>query len=260
MKRILLMLCCAMWSAQVFSASYYREVLTFLTAAEREATLAQLAAIETPTEAQYLTQIALEKPDVFVRQLNLALDVIRAGGEGDAVAKGLRNAGFLGADTQAQLLIFAATLVEMEPVDLADAMLFVLILNDRDALWEHVLVEKSRDDFNALECALNTAPSELLGPEMHQYLLQVGYPDMELTLWRFDAMEAVRYPVAVVSETTVDQYRFRDRFGLDFGTLDRRDLTLQMPNETVRCAKVPVSVLRAYQEHRREVILSDKQL
>lgn len=241
-------------------ASYYRENVTFLPATERESALMQLSAIETPTEAHYLTQVALEKPDIFLRQLNRALDVIRAGGEGDTIPKGLRDSGFLGVDTQERLFMFAATVGDAERLTPDDVFRFVLFLNDRDALWEHVLTEDSRDDFNALECAPGAPPSELLGPEIHQYVMQVGYPDMELTLWRFDAAEAMTYPVAVVSETTVNQYRLRDRFGLDFGVLDRRDLTLQMPSETLQCAKVSVSVLRAYQEHRREVILSDKQL
>lgn len=260
MNRIVVLYCCCLWSAVAYGASYYRENITFLPAAERESALVQLSAIETPTEAQYLTQIALEKPDIFLRQLNRALDVIRAGGEGDAVPRGLQDSGFLGVDTQERILMFAATLDDAERLTADDVFRFVLFLNDRSALWEHVLAEESRDDFNALECAPGSAPSELLGPEMHQYVMQVGYPDMELTLWRFDAAEAMTYPVAVVSETTVNQYRLRDRFGLDFGVLDRRDLTLQMPSETVQCAKVSVSVLRAYQEHRREVILADKQL
>jgi hypothetical protein len=260
MNRLVILSCCFLWSVVAFGASYYRENVTFLPATERESALMQLSAIETPTEAQYLTQVALEKPDIFLRQLNRALDVIRAGGEGDAVPKGLRDSGFLGADTQERILIFAATVDEADRLTPDDVFRFVLLLNDRSALWEHVMAGDSRDDFNALECAPSSAPSELLGPEMHQYVMQVGYPDMELTLWRFDAAEAITYPVAVVIETTVNQYRLNDRFGLEFGVLDRRDLTLQLPGETVHCAKVSASVLRAYQEHRREVILSDKQL
>jgi len=149
-----------------------------------------------------------------------------------------------------------------EPDELTtrDAFLFVVQLNDRENAWQHVVSEETRDDFNALECSPNTAPSELLGPVEHQYVMQVGYPDMELTLWRFDAMEAVTYPVAVVIETTVDQYRLMDRLGFDFGTLDRRTLIMQSGDETLHCAKVAAPVLRAYHEHRREVILSDKQL
>ena len=250
-------MCCSTW---VVASSYYRDDMAYVPTAERESYISRLEAIETPTEAQYLTQIALQKPNAFVRQLGQAMRVLQDGGDGDAVPKGLRNAGFMGVDTQAQLMQFLAGYGEPGELTTRDAFLFVVQLNDRENAWQHVVSEETRDDFNALECSPNTAPSELLGPVEHQYVMQVGYPDMELTLWRFDAMEAVTYPVAVVIETTVDQYRLMDRLGFDFGTLDRRTLIMQSGDETLHCAKVAAPVLRAYHEHRREVILSDKQL
>ena len=42
--------------------SLYRSDVTFISDADKQAELEKLVAIETPSEQQYLTQIALEKP------------------------------------------------------------------------------------------------------------------------------------------------------------------------------------------------------
>ena len=57
------------------------------------------------------------------------------------------------------------------------------------------------------------------GPPEHQYVMQVAHPNMELSLWRFDAKEAITYPIATATETTVETYRFVDRFGVELGML-----------------------------------------
>jgi hypothetical protein len=86
-------------------------------------------------------------------------------------------------------------------------------------------------------------------------------PHLELSLWRFDAREAVSYPVATVVETTVESYRLIDRFGSDVGTLSRDDLSMQLPTgDMLQCQKVEPAIMRAYQDHRREMILAEKQL
>ncbi len=260
MKRVVALVSCLAWSSWVGADSLYRENLSFLSDDERTLVLEQLAAIETPSEAQYLTQIALQKPEVFLRQLNRAYDVVRVGGESKVVSDGLRNAGFLGADTQQTLIRFFSEMDAESIVGTQNAVAFVMHLNDQKAVWAHLFEADARDDFNALECAANAAPTELLGPPEHQYVIQVSHPDMELTLWRTDALEAVTYPVAVVAETTVDEYRWVDRFGFDFGTLDRRTLAFTMGENTLVCAKIPAPILRAYQEYQREMVLSDKQL
>ncbi len=58
------------------AGSLYRSDMTFISNADRQTEIEKLASIETPSEQQYLTQIALEKPDVFVRQLNRARDIL----------------------------------------------------------------------------------------------------------------------------------------------------------------------------------------
>jgi hypothetical protein len=84
---------------------------------------------------------------------------------------------------------------------------------------------------------------------------------MELSLWRFDPAEALTYPIATLVETTVDDYQFIDRFGNIFGTLDRDNLSMQMPGiDPLQCRKIEPVIMRAYQNHRREMILSEKQL
>lgn len=260
MKRVVALVSCLAWSSWVGADSLYRENLSFLSDDERTLVLERLAAIETPTEAQYLTQIALQKPEVFLRQLNRAYDVVRASGESKVVSDGFRNAGFLGADTQQTLMRFFSEMDAESIVGTQDAVAFVMHLNDQQAAWAHLFEADARDDFNALECAANKAPTELLGPPEHQYVIQVSHPDMDMTLWRSNAIEAVNYPVAVVVETTVDQYRWVDRFGFEFGILDRRTLEFTMGEMTLACAKIPAPVLRAYQEYQREMVLSDKQL
>ena len=91
--------------------------------------------------------------------------------------------------------------------------------------------------------------------------MKVAHPDMQLSLWRFDPIEALTYPVATLVETTVDHYRFIDRFGNEFGLLSRDDLAMQISDsEQLQCQKLDSAVMRAYQDHRREIILSEKQL
>ena len=91
--------------------------------------------------------------------------------------------------------------------------------------------------------------------------MQVAHPNMELSLWRFDAKEAISYPIATATETTVETYRFVDRFGAEFGMLNRENLSMQLSSGGVlQCQKVDASIMRAYHDHRRELILSEKQL
>ena len=64
--------CLTTWTVLATSAmaeGLYRSDVTFVSDADRQAEVEKLTAIETPSEQQYLTQIALEKPDVFARQL-----------------------------------------------------------------------------------------------------------------------------------------------------------------------------------------------
>ena len=141
-------------------------------------------------------------------------------------------------------------------------MEFLIRLNTPAGAWDYLLSETpGLDDFAALECAPGKAPAELLGPFEYQFVIQVAHPNMELSLWRFDPAEALTYPVATLVETTVDDYRFIDRFGNAFGTLNRDDLSMQVPgSDPLQCQKIDSVIMRAYQDHRREMMLSEKQL
>ena len=76
-----------------------------------------------------------------------------------------------------------------------------------------------------------------------------------------DAREAITYPIAIATETTVETYRFIDRFGAELGILNRENLSMQLPTgDVLQCQKVGASIMRAYQDHRRELILAEKQL
>jgi hypothetical protein len=242
--------------------SLYRSDMTFISNADRQTEIDKLASIETPSEQQYLTQIALEKPDVFVRQLNRARDILIAGGEPSQVSSRLKTEGFYSPETQSALQAFVLALHPEDSINTSRVMDFVVRMNNPIGAWDYLLQpDVELDDYAALECAPGKAPTELLGPAEHQYVIQVAHPNMELSLWRFDAREAVSYPVATVVETTVESYRLIDRFGSDVGTLSRDDLSMQLPTgDMLQCQKVEPAIMRAYQDHRREMILAEKQL
>ncbi|NCX48143.1 MAG: hypothetical protein EBW81_01315 [Gammaproteobacteria bacterium] len=242
--------------------SLYRSDMTFISNADRQTEIEKLASIETPSEQQYLTQIALEKPDVFVRQLNRARDILIAGGEPSQVSSRLKTEGFYSPETQSALQAFVLALHPEDSINTSRVMDFVVRMNNPIGVWDYLLQpDVELDDYAALECAPGKAPTELLGPAEHQYVIQVAHPNMELSLWRFDAREAVSYPVATVVETTVESYKLIDRFGSDVGTLSRDDLSMQLPTgDMLQCQKVEPAIMRAYQDHRREMILAEKQL
>ena len=242
--------------------SLYRSDMTFISNADRQTEIDKLASIETPSEQQYLTQIALEKPDVFARQLNRARDILIAGGEPSQVSSRLKTEGFYSPETQSALQAFVLALHPEDSINTSRVMDFVVRMNNPIGAWDYLLQpDVELDDYAALECAPGKAPTELLGPAEHQYVIQVAHPNMELSLWRFDAREAVSYPVATVVETTVESYKLIDRFGSDVGTLSRDDLSMQLPTgDMLQCQKVEPAIMRAYQDHRREMILAEKQL
>lgn len=242
--------------------SLYRSDMTFISNADRQTEIEKLASIETPSEQQYLTQIALEKPDVFARQLNRARDILIAGGEPSQVSARLKTEGFYSPETQSALQAFVLALHPEDSINTSRVMDFLVRMNNPIGAWDYLLQpDVELDDYAALECAPGKAPTELLGPAEHQYVIQVAHPNMELSLWRFDAREAVSYPVATVVETTVEFYRLIDRFGSDVGTLSRDDLSMQLPTgDMLQCQKVEPAIMRAYQDHRREMILAEKQL
>ena len=242
--------------------SLYRSDTTFISDADRQTEIAKLTAIETPSERQYLTQIALEKPVVFARQLNRARDILIAGGEPSQVSSRLKTEGFYSPDTQSVLQAFVLALHPEDLVSGSRVMDFVMRMNNPSGAWNYLLQPTVElDDYAALECATGKAPTELLGPPEHQYVIRVAHPNMELSLWRFDAREAMTYPVAIVVETTVESYRLIDRFGSDMAMLSRDDLSMRLPTgDVLQCQKVEPSVMRAYQDHRREMVLSEKQL
>jgi len=242
--------------------SLYRSDMTFISNADRQTEIEKLASIETPSEQQYLTQIALEKPDVFVRQLNRARDILIAGGEPSQVSSRLKTEGFYSPDTQSALQAFVLALHPEDSINTSRVMDFVVRMNNPTGAWDYLLqTDVELDDYAALECAPGKAPTELLGPAEHQYVIQVAHPNMELSLWRFDAREAMTYPVAIVVETTVESYRLIDRFGSDMAILSRDDLSMLLPaGDMLHCQKVEPLVMRAYQDHRREMVLSEKQL
>ncbi|NCV50975.1 MAG: hypothetical protein EBW65_00360 [Gammaproteobacteria bacterium] len=242
--------------------SLYRSDMTFISNADRQTEIEKLASIETPSEQQYLTQIALEKPDVFARQLNRARDILIAGGEPSQVSSRLKTEGFYSPETQSALQAFVLALHPEDSINTSRVMDFVVRMNNPIGVWDYLLQpDVELDDYAALECAPGKAPTELLGPAEHQYVIQVAHPNMELSLWRFDAREAVSYPVATVVETTVESYKLIDRFGSDVGTLSRDDLSMQLPTgDMLQCQKVEPAIMRAYQDHRREMILAEKQL
>ncbi len=240
----------------------YRSQITYLSPLEQQAELNRLLAIEIPSEQQYLTQIALQKPEIFIRQISRAREVLNTGGQPGQIASRLRTEGFISPDVQASLQAFLLSLHPEESVTPLKMMEFLIRLNTPAGSWDYLLSENpDLDDFAALECAPGKAPTELLGPFEYQFVIQVAHPNMELSLWRFDPTEALTYPVATLVETTVDDYRFIDRFGNAFGILNRDNLSMQVPgSDLMQCQKIEPAIMRAYQDHRREVMLSEKQL
>ncbi len=243
-------------------AELYQSEVTFLSNAERQIQLERLESIEILSENEYLTQMALQKPNVFIRQLERARSVLQQGGEVELVSRRLRTEGFFSPEVQ---LIFTRFISLLDPADLmteSRVIHFLVMLNNELDTWSYLFnPDLLLDDYAALECAPEKAPAEFLGPEDYQYLLQVAHPNMEISLWRFDATEAIIYPVATLAETTVEKYDFINRFGQKFGLLNRNNLVLIDANgQAVQCHKIEPSIFRAYQDYRREIILSEKQL
>ena len=164
----------------------YRSDVTFVSD-RTEAEIAKLIAIETPSEQQYLTQIALEKPDVFARQLRQAREVLRVGGEPSQMSSKLRAEGFYSPDTQSALEAFVLSLHPDDVINSSHAMNFVMREQpDRcvDTCWM-----RRGSSMIMLVGVHQIRRNELLGPPEHQYVMQVA-PNMDLSLWRFDAKEA----------------------------------------------------------------------
>ena len=263
-KRLLSLALCLFFSPSSIADGLYRSEVTYAPAGSKQAELDRLLAIETPSEQQYLTSIALQKPLIFERQLKRAREILTTGGEAEAgqIESRLRTEGFYSKDIHKILSEFFASIHPDDEITASRVMEFLMRLNAQAGHWNY-LFSKSQtlDDYSALECGLGAAPTKLLGPVEHQYLMKVAHPDMQLSLWRFDPIEALIYPVATLVETTVDHYRFIDRFGNEFGLLSRDDLTMQvLDSDQLQCQKLDSAVMRAYQDHRREIILSEKQL
>jgi len=240
----------------------YRSQITYLSPLDQQAELNRLLAIEIPSEQQYLTQIALQKPEIFVRQISRAREVLNTGGQPGQIASRLRAQGFISPDVQASLQTFLLSLHPEDSVTPLRMVEFLIRLNTPAGSWDYLLSgNPDLDDFAALECSPGKAPAELLGPFQYQFMIQVAHPNMELSLWRFDPAKALTYPVATLVETTVDDYRFIDRFGNAFGILNRDNLSMLVPgSDPLQCQKIDPVIMRAYQDHRREMLLSEKQL
>ena len=255
---------CLFLSANTIADGLYRSAVTYVPAGSQQAELERLLAIETPSEQQYLTSIALQKPQIFARQLQRAREILTTDSDVEAsqIESRLRTEGFYSNDIHRILREFYESIHPEDEITSLRVMEFLMRMNAQAGHWNYLLNEsQTLDDYSALECGLGTAPTELLGPVEHQYLMKVAHPNMQLSLWRFDPIEALTYPVATLVETTVDHYRFIDRFGNEFGLLSRDDLTMQVSDsEQLQCQKVDFLVMRAYQDHRREIILSERQL
>ncbi len=251
-----------LWAMSASAEGLYRSDITYISDADRQDQIEKLVAIEKLSEQQYLTQIALEKPDIFARQLNRARDILRTGGEPSQVSSRLKKEGFYSPDTQSTLRAFVLGLHSEDVINRSRVIDFVIRMNNPSGVWDYLLGSTVElDDYGALECAPDKAPTELMGPPEHQYVIQVAHPNMELSLWRFDAREAMTYPVATVVETTVEAYRLIDRFGSDVAMLNRDNLSMQLPTgDSLQCQKIEPPIMRAYQDHRREMILAEKQL
>tara|TARA_B100001093_G_scaffold368252_1_gene353192 strand:+ start:5546 stop:6337 length:792 start_codon:yes stop_codon:yes gene_type:complete len=261
-KRLITLALCLTFSVNAIAGDLYRSVVTYVPNGDKQAELERLLAIETPSEQQYLTSIALQKPGIFERQLTRAREILKTSGEAGQVESRLRTEGFFSQEVQKVLKEFFESIHPEDAMTGSRVMEFLMFLNVQVGHWNYLFAEpQALDDFSALECGLEKAPTELLGPVEHQYLMQVAHPNMQLSLWRFDPLEALTYPVATLVETTIDHYRFVDRFGNEFGSLSRDDLTMQKPDGAqLHCRKVDSAIMRAYQDHRREMILSEKQL
>ena len=263
-KRLFSLAFCLFLSASSIADGLYRSAVTYVPSGSQQAELERLLAIEIPSEQQYLTSIALQKPQIFERQLKRAREILMTDSDVEAgqIESRLRTEGFYSKDIHKILREFYASIHPDDEITSRRVMEFLMRLNAQAGHWNYLFTEsQTLDDYSALECGLGTAPAELLGPVEHQYLMKVAHPNMQLSLWRFDPIEALTYPVATLVETTVDHYRFVDRFGNEFGLLSRDDLTMQVSDrEQLQSQKVDSVVMRDYQDNRREIILSEKQL
>ena len=81
-KRLISLALCLCFSGNLIADGLYRSVLTYVPASNKQAELERLLAVESPSEEQYLTSIALQKPQIFERQLNRVREILTTGGEG----------------------------------------------------------------------------------------------------------------------------------------------------------------------------------
>ena len=250
-----------LFSSFAQASDLYRDDVTYFTLQDQARAIERLSAIESPSERDYLTQIALEKPAVFLRQVRVAHEALADGVSLAEAQDALREAGFYSPAIQEQLAVFLSGYRDADSMTESDINRFVLHLNDPEGYWDHLFSDDlSLDPFAGLECAPEQIPTELMGPPEHQYVMRVAHPNMEMTLWRYEPKTAIRYPVAVVSQTTVDRYQLMSRLGQPMATLNRQTLEMQTPDGSVVCRKVAASIMHAFQNHRRELVLSEKQL
>ena len=88
----------------VEASNLYSDDLFYLSDLERISNAERVAAIDMPSEAEYLTQIALEKPKIFIRQVRLVQEVVENKSDVELISDKLREAGFYSIDIQDQLI------------------------------------------------------------------------------------------------------------------------------------------------------------
>lgn len=244
----------------VEASNLYSDDLFYLSDQERISNAERVAAIDMPSEAEYLTQIALEKPKIFIRQVRLVQEVVENKSDVELISDKLREAGFYSIDIQDQLIEIFNLGIFSNPVTEAEITGLTMVINESSRPWKSIMFAERLEDYAAIECASDKIPSHLTGPLEHQYMIRIAYPDMNLSLWRFNVIEAVSFPVALVDKTTVDTYELIDRFGQRFGQIDRSALIINGLDSVLKCSKFSPFILRAFKDHQRELLLAEKQL
>lgn len=242
------------------SSGLFVDDLFFLSTKERLTNFERLAAIDKPAESNFLTQIALEKPKVFIRQIRLIQQFIKNESDPKTIANQLRQAGFYSLQIQDNLVNLLNGNLLSDPVEESEIQAVLLAINKSTQPWMSLIDAERFEDYSALECATNSIPTRLTGPSEHQYMIRIAYPNLELSLWQFDVNSAVSYPIAMVSKTTVNDYTLLDRFGMTFGRMDRATLTILTDKVSLVCARLAPAILRAFKNHQRELLLAEKQL
>ena len=130
---------CAVLATSAIADGLYRSDVTYVSDKDRQAEVEKLITIETPSEQQYLTQIALEKPDIFVRQIRRAREILHIGGEPSQISSKLRAEGFYSPDTQSALQAFVLSLHPDDVINRSHAMNFVMRVNNPTDVWIHLL-------------------------------------------------------------------------------------------------------------------------